>query len=333
MWQTIGHQRAIRALERSLAGGRLSHAYLIAGPPHVGKMRLAMDLAKAVNCQGPVAPCGECHSCTRIEAGKHADVRVVQRDAEHKKDIGVDQVGELRRSAALPPFEGKGKCFIIDGAASLSPEAANGLLKQLEEPLPGVLIILLAVSETEILPTLVSRCQCISLRPLPAAAVKKVLIDQFGIAESKAEALARLSAGALGWAISAVADPSIFELHEERVKLIQEVSHASQQRRLDYAAELSSCFSRDRTEAYGILDLWQCWWRDLLLAGSGNAASVVNVDWTIEITRQAGTLGVQRVHRFLHGLEDARSQLEQNANAQLVLENLMLALPLDSKAA
>lgn len=333
MWQTIGHQRAIRALERSLASGRLSHAYLIAGPPHVGKMRLAMDLAKAVNCQGPGAPCGDCHSCSRIESGKHADVRVVQRDAEHKKEIGVDQVAELRRSAALPPFEGKGKCFIVDGAASLSPEAANGLLKQLEEPLPGVLIILLASSEREVLPTLVSRCQRFSLGPLPAGVVKKVLVERFGVAEAKAEALARLSAGALGWALLAVADPTILELHEERMRLIQEVSQAGQQRRLDYAAELSSCFSRDRSEGYGILDLWQCWWRDLMLAGSGNAASVVNVDWTTEITRQAQAVGVRKVHRFLHGLSDARSQLEQNANAQLVLENLMLALPLDSKVA
>ena len=102
MWQTIGHDKAIVTLKRSLALGRLSHAYLLAGPRHVGKMTLAIDLAKAVNCPERPPPCGKCIQCTRIDRQLHADLQVVSVEnsgstgGRGRVAIGIDRVREIQ---------------------------------------------------------------------------------------------------------------------------------------------------------------------------------------------------------------------------------------------
>ncbi|TET38214.1 MAG: AAA family ATPase, partial [Dehalococcoidia bacterium] len=166
MWQVIGHEKAVALLERSMKGGKLSHAYLFVGPPHVGKMTLAMNLAQALNCRGEERPCGECPQCRRIARGVHADVQVI--GLEGRMEIGIDQIREMQHAASLKPFEGRNRVFIIDGADHLSHEAANCLLKTLEEPPPNDQLILLAANERLLLPTVLSRCQKLELGPLPA---------------------------------------------------------------------------------------------------------------------------------------------------------------------
>src|SRR5512139_1654194 len=113
MLQVIGQDKIVSLLERSLARGSLAHAYLLVGPEHVGKMTLAIVLAKALNCKSDSAPCGKCMSCLRIGAGKHADVQVVQvaknpdDEGKTKVEIGIEQIRSVLHSASLPPFEGE----------------------------------------------------------------------------------------------------------------------------------------------------------------------------------------------------------------------------------
>ncbi len=203
MWQLAGHSRAITLLQQSLRDGQLSHAYLLVGPAHVGKFTLARNLAQAVNCKSGDPPCQECTPCRRIAASKHSDIHIVDLVSVEKKEIGIRQVAEMQTAAHLPPFEGKYKVFIFDRAEMLSHEAANSLLKTLEEPPPNVLIILLTARESAMLPTIASRCQRVELRPLPLGMVTDVLIKEYQVTQEKADLLARLSGGCLGWAILA----------------------------------------------------------------------------------------------------------------------------------
>src|SRR3990172_564534 len=175
MWQVIGQTKAVSLLQRSLEIDSLAHAYLFVGPAHVGKMTLALNLAQALNCEAAQPPfgeaqgrpCGECLSCQRIALGKHADVQVMslngETSEENRAKISVEQIERLQHSVSLPPFEGRYKVFIIDGAEFLSIGAANRLLKTLEEPVGKVIFILLTADEKLLLPTVVSRCHPLQL--------------------------------------------------------------------------------------------------------------------------------------------------------------------------
>jgi len=112
LWQTVGHSKVVAQIQRSLENSTFPHAYLIAGPPHVGKMTLALNLAQALNCPAEARPCGDCEPCRKIAAGKHADVQVIGltqgEDASEAKLIGIDQIKQMQHAASLPPVEGNG---------------------------------------------------------------------------------------------------------------------------------------------------------------------------------------------------------------------------------
>ena len=156
MFRTVGHDKAVKALTRAIDSDRIAHAYLIAGPPQIGKMTLAIDIARAVNCvadeqpnmfgETEPKPCNTCGPCDRITRGLHTDVRVVTlgQDSRGRTQtlISIDQVREVQREASLRPSEGKYRVFIFDRAEYLSQGAATALLKTLEEPPDQVIFIL-----------------------------------------------------------------------------------------------------------------------------------------------------------------------------------------------
>ena len=154
-WQTVGHDWAVTLLRRSLAGGRVAHAYLFSGPPQIGKTRLALELAQALNCAQPDPPCGRCPSCLKIARGTHPDVRLVEGEGAGGS-LKIDQVRALQREAALAPYEGRYRVFILRQMDRATLEAANCLLKTLEEP-PGHVVLGLTAVYPESLPlTIVS---------------------------------------------------------------------------------------------------------------------------------------------------------------------------------
>jgi len=327
MWQVVGQPKAITLLERSIEIGQLSHAYLFVGPPHVGKLTLALNLAQAVNCGAATPPCGECISCRRIAAGKHADVQIIGLLSEERREISIEQIREMQTGASLPPFEGRHKVFIFDRADLLSHEAANCLLKTLEEPLPQVLLILLTARESALLPTIVSRCQRVELRPLPVNLIKEALIEDHGVAADRAELLARLSDGCFGWALLAMQDEKIIEERSRRLATLVDLSYAGLKQRLAYAAELAAQFSKNREEIEEVLTLWLQWWHDLLLIKGGDGKFVTNIDQQSALLQQAKDFNAKQVMDFIHHLQAVSEQLEQNANPRLALEVLMLSMP------
>ncbi len=218
MWQIIGQSRVVSLLQRGLEKESLAHAYLLVGPPHVGKMTLALNLAQALNCEAAEPPCGECLSCQKITSAKHTDVQIIglitdgdSTKAKSRAEISINQIRQMQHSASLPPFEGRYKVFIIDGAEQLSSEAANCLLKTLEEPVGKVIFILLTTNDQFLPATVISRCQRLELSPPAITEVETALNSHWGIESQRAKLLARLSHSRLGWALSAALDDNLLQ--------------------------------------------------------------------------------------------------------------------------
>jgi DNA polymerase III subunit delta' len=331
MWQVIGQGRAVSLLQQSLKAGTLAHAYLLVGPPHVGKMTLAIKLAQALNCEAAERPCLACNPCKKIAAGNHADVCVIGlgRDEEDNeaKLIHTEQVKDMLHSASLPPFEGKHKVFIIDGAELLSIEAANRLLKTLEEPEAKVTFILLTTNDRLLPPTVVSRCQRLDMPPLPIADEARALIEKKGLDPERARLLAGLSHGCPGWALTAADDENTVQRRHEEVDRLVGVIKAGYEDRFDYVARLAARFTQNRGAVYEVLDRWLDYWRDLLLVKLGSYDTIINIDRQNELVETAGGYRLSQIKDSIESIRQTAEQLRQNVNARLALEVLMLDIP------
>jgi DNA polymerase-3 subunit delta' len=325
MWNTIGHDSAVGLLRRSLDEGRLAHAYMITGPRHLGKMALAVDLAMAVNCTGPERPCGECTQCDRVSRGLHTDVKVV--GVEKGVKIAIDQVREMQREISLAPFEGASRVVIFDESERLSEEAANGLLKTLEEPPDRVLTLLLASDTGAMAPTLWSRCQLLELKRVSGATIVDALIRNHGVEAPLADQIARIARGRPGWAFRAASDPEILESLSSKLEELEEIVAGGIEERFAHAAGIASAFDKDRVAGRRDLDMWLDWWRDLMLVKAGTPEFMIHVS-RLEIMRAAAAkLTIGQIARAIAALGETASFMERNVNSRLALEQLFLSLP------
>lgn len=215
----VGQDRAISRLRAYLAGGRLPHAFLFAGPEGVGRRTTALALAGILLCEssaadssGGPAACGTCPSCRMLQAETHPDFHWVYKElarfhedpavrARVMQDLGIDVIRDfLIAPAGRSATRGRGKVFVVREADLLSLAAQNALLKTLEEPPAGVTILLLTQQPEQLLPTTRSRCALIRFGPLPRNFVTNRLIAA-GIAPPEAEFWAALTDGSIGRAM------------------------------------------------------------------------------------------------------------------------------------
>jgi DNA polymerase-3 subunit delta' len=304
-----------------LATGHLSHAYLLVGPPRIGKTTLALHLALTLNClDAQDRPCGRCISCRKIQRGVHPDVRVLDEPAS---SIKIEQIRELQQEMSLTPFEGRWRVSVLCDFQRATLEAANCLLKTLEEPPPKAVLVLTAVDLQALLPTIVSRCQVFQLRPLSIAQVRQALQSRLGLEPSRAELLARLSEGRVGWAMAASADETLLRDREKYLVALEQALQQDRAARIHLAQRLA----RNAETLPDLFDLWQSWWRDVLLARSGNADALTNVDRRAAALNEAQHYTLDEIVSCLKAVQLARQQVEQNVSPSLAMEVLLLKLP------
>jgi DNA polymerase-3 subunit delta' len=228
MWQGIvGHDDIVERFRRSLERGRLASTFLFVGPAGTGKRSFAVKLAQSLLCQASpaaaLAPCGICDGCVQVGAGVHPDLLLISKPAD-KSFIPLsaflgDEQRRMREGLchdiALKPFMGGRKVALIDDADYLNEEGANALLKTLEEPPPRSVLILIGTSADKQLPTIRSRSQIVSFRPLAEDVVAELLISQGLIADPlEARRLSQFSDGSLERAVE-LADPELWQFRQE----------------------------------------------------------------------------------------------------------------------
>lgn len=332
MWLTLGQDHILNQISHGLSIDRLAHAYLFTGPPGVGKMCLASDLAKAVNClEFSSSPCGRCTQCLRITEGIHADVRTVSTfrgsESSARTVIGIDDVKDILHQTNLKPFEGQCIVIIFDGAEQLSVEASNALLKTLEEPSPQVLIILLTDNESNVLETILSRCRICKFKPVAKELIKKTLIEEYLCADNVAEVISRLARGSIGWAINAATKADVLAQRDADLNHLHDAMQSSLYNKFNYANDLASEFSRDRTVVKEVLYLWRGWWRDLLILKTSGERNVINIDKIETLRAQANEIGINDISRFVQIVDETLYALDCNVSPRMALENAMLNMP------
>ncbi len=201
--------------------------------------------------------------------------------------------------------------------------AANALLKTLEEPPSHVVLLLTSARPHALLPTIISRCQVLALRPLPLGQIASALVERWGASQEEADLLSRLSEGRIGWSVQRLKDDLARNERARRLVDAQQLPQQGRLQRLSYAEALA----RTPAAIHPTLVLWAGWWRDLLLIQQGCGKHVSNVDRLSELEQQARSFDPMQVRRFLARLQEAPTQLNQNANARLLLEALVLHMP------
>lgn len=319
MWETItGHSRIIALLQTMLAKRRLPHALLFAGPAGIGKSLAAKALAASLLC-GSVTPCGHCLSCLAFARQSHAGLFSIIPDGSA---IKIDQIRALGHEAGMGAAAGQARVCIIHDAETMTLQAANSLLKLLEEPPAQFYFILLATSSQAMLSTIVSRCLTLRFLPLPPTELAAVLVQR-GVADSEAQTAARLGGGRFGQAIRLLA-PGGMNDRDDALAVMETVT--SQQGNWFFAS-MTVLEKRKSRELAELLRMLTIIFRDLaVLAATNNNELILNTDCTDKLRQAVSQWPADVFTGVVRKIRAAEQALAANANPRLTWEALLMEL-------
>ncbi len=330
-WDIVGHGHAITTLQRAITSQRVRHAYLLAGPEHIGKTLLARRFAQTLLCTGspdldpalsPPNPCHTCLACRKVLHDNHPDVHYIRRPPD-KQFIVIDQVRTLQSDTARKTMEGRRNVFIIEGMHDMNLQAANCLLKTLEEPEPDVILLLTVPDPGVLLPTILSRVQQVPMHLLTTTQVRQALQERWHVADEDAALISALAAGRMGWAVRAVEDEEMLTERQTQLETLTRLPSLGRVQRFELAQKLST----EGDKIQSILELWLLWWRDLIFAANNCPDLVVNVDMRTLLQKQAAKISPTESTRMIRNILRTLEALDQNVNARMALEVLMLDVP------
>jgi len=319
----LGHDRAKALLREAVSNNKVGHAYLFRGPDGVGKKRAAITFAAFLNCNNRADDaCGHCGSCRKYIVGSHPDLIHIAPDGAA---IKIGQVRELKHQLTFPPLEAATRVIILEDIHTMRREAANSLLKTLEEPAPDNLLILTADQSGTILPTIISRCQVIPFGPLDYEDMARVLQQEHDLDNPQALALASVAEGSLGRA-KLLIEENLLAFRQEVVEelLLMENDQAEITSKVYRFSEKGAALKEN---IYDFLILLRLWYRDLILAAAGvPESSVANKDLASILPAALKRWSLAQLHKRLHRLDRAERQLSHNCSRSLVLEALFFDL-------
>lgn len=316
----IGQSLLLDRLNNMISSGRVAHAYLLKGPKGIGKTTIGEVFAKMLLCKSSdTRPCNICQSCIQFASGNHPDyIYIVPKG----RSIKIDQIRQLRQDIAIKPYQEGRKVYMIDDAHTMTQQAQNALLKTLEEPPAYATLILGADNIHALLPTIISRCQTIPIRRLSSGDICTILRDR-GLSTDEADVFAHMSAGIPGRAIEISLD--------ERFKVLREgtIDYLDKLFSMDRGELLRSTdlFMDNREDIDTILDILVVFMRDVLIyVETGDAVLIMNRDKLSIIDQYSKALTRRQVRNSIENIETARKMLDNNANYQLTIENMILAI-------
>lgn len=323
--ELIGQEKAKRMLNRSLESGKLAHAYLFRGPEGVGKQFFARGVAEVVNCRQETSAgaCGVCVSCKKYQSGNHPDFTIV---SPEKGTIKISQIRELCKALAYPPYESALRVVLLEDVHLLRQEAANALLKTLEEPPEQNLLILTADTSQVVLPTILSRCQVVPFYALTTEETSSILIeDDRELEQDEANLLARFSEGSPGRA-TALKQAGLIQILNRLVVILSDPAN-KQDSNISVVLKIAEEMANLQEDLLPFFGLLRMWYRDLLLLESGSSELVEHNKVLHDVfEKRPNYWSSDQLFAKLQAIDKATGELGRNCNRALVCEVLVFSL-------
>lgn len=319
----LGHEQIKEHFRNAVQTGKISHAYILSGEAGMGRKSLANAFALELLCEkGLPDPCMACHACKQVLSGNHPDLIYVTH--EKPASIGVDDIREqINDTIMVRPYSSYYKVYIVDEAEKMTVQAQNALLKTIEEPPSYAVIILLTANQEAFLPTILSRCVQLNLKPLQDGDIKNYLIQEKGISEDTAEVYTAFARGNLGRAVHLAESEEFQAVYQTMLALLKHL------RSMDIA-ELMETVRKLKEEGLNLeecLDFMQLWYRDVLMFKvTKDMNLLIFKEEYFSINDMSKNSSYQGLETILESIEKARTRLRANVNMELAMELMLLAM-------
>lgn len=319
----IGHDKVKDHLRKAIEYHKVSHAYILSGEEGMGKKTLADAFAMTLLCErSDKEPCLQCHACKQLMSGNHPDV--IRVTHEKPGSIGVDDIRtQINDTIYIKPYSSSYKIYLVDEAEKMTPQAQNALLKTIEEPPAYAVIMLMTTNQELFLPTILSRCIQLKLRPLKDTQVSDYLKETMGIPEEKADVFAAFARGNLGKAIHLASSEEFGLLYRQILNLLKNLKEMDISMLLDSIRKLQE----DQLDLKECLDFMQLWYRDILMFKvTKDINTLVFKEEYAKVSSLCQKSSYEGLELILEAIEKAKTRLDANVNADLALELMLLTM-------
>lgn len=319
----IGHEDVVQHLQNAIAAGKISHSYILAGDPGVGKKLIANTFAAALLCEkGGIEPCLQCSSCKKAEARNHPDIIHVTHEKPNL--ISIDEIRtQVVQSVSIRPYYGSYKIYLIPDAELMNIAAQNALLKTIEEPPSYAVIILITSNADALLPTILSRCVRLEVKVVEDSLIKKYLMEKLQVPDYEADVEVSMAHGSVGRAKEAATSREFMDFTEKALHLLKNADTMDTVGLNEAVREVTE--DKQRIEEY--LDIFQFWFRDVLMfKATREMDHLVFKQQFNDIREQAGKRSYENLEKILEAIEMTRARLRANVNMELAVELLFMTV-------
>lgn len=319
----IGQEQIKEHLQNAIAMNKVSHAYIINGERSSGKEFVAKVFAAALQCEkGQTEPCGECHSCIQAKSGNQPDIIFVSHDKPNT--IGVEDIrAQINNDIGIKPYSSPRKVYIMNEGEKMTVQAQNALLKTLEEPPEYAVILILTANVESLLPTILSRCVVLNMKPVPDHKIKKYLMEELEIPDYKANICVAFARGNIGKAKMLASSEEFEKVKEEAVTLVKYINDMD----ISEVVKAIKKISEYQFDVTDYLDILSVWYRDaLLFKATKDANSLIFKNELQYIRKVADRSTYEGIETIVKALQQAKRRLEANVNFDLTMELLLLTI-------
>ena len=319
----IGQEQIKEHLQNAISAGKVSHAYIINGEKSSGKEFIARVFAMTLQCEeGGTEPCGKCRSCRQALSDNHPDI--IRVTHEKPNTISVDDIrAQVNGDVMIKPYSSRYKVYIVNEAEKMTVQAQNAILKTLEEPPEYVVILLLVTNVNVLLPTILSRCVVLNMKPVPDEQMKRFLMQQMEVPDYKAEVCTAFARGNVGKAKALAVSEDFDKVKAEALSLLKYIRDME----LNEIIAAIKKITEYKLEINDYLDICAIWYRDVLLfKATSDVNQLVFREEIQAIRKTAQRSSYEGIELVIQALETAKKRLDANVNFELTMELLMLTI-------